>query len=534
MYHDRLREVYDRLAYHYSRTDETAKAVEYLMSFAEKSARAYAHDEAVKALGEAGHLVERLSTVARDRKKLELAIALPASLLPLGRLVEIFSVLLEQRERLERVNDPALSARYYFLLSRAYILSRHDVAGEHARRAIAEAERCGDTATMGRAYGVLAMGGALSGQAARGIEHGRRAVTLLEKTDSQSSLCYAYWALGLCYSQTGAFEEAIEAESQALQIAVKIGDLPLEGSAAWVLGIIHAAMGDFEDGVAHCERAVQKARDTLNRAIATGFLGYAYLQQGDLPRAIDALEKSIPSLHQFGLRAFEAWFTALLAEAHGLAGHFDRAEPLSAQALQIAAESNFGLALGCAHQAASRVALARGDHDAATKQSTDALAVFTRVHARSEAARTHLDLATISRARGDVAVHRRARRVHARPRSIRGRSDASGPRHDLSRARRRRGRAPASDRGPCALRCARSAEVSRARRPVGGRVGDATRHVTLTSRESARAPVAHPAPSGSTPGGDEPVDSNLWVWRWAAPSSSHRASSRAAAVVPWR
>ena len=407
VYHDRLREVYDRLAYHYSRTDETAKAVEYLMSFAEKSARAYAHDEAVKALGEAGHLVERLSTAARDRKKLELAIALPASLLPLGRLVEIFSVLLEQRERLERVNDPALSARYYFLLSRAYILSRHDVAGEHARRAIAEAERCGDTATMGRAYGVLAMGGALSGQAARGIEHGRRAVTLLEKTDSQSSLCYAYWALGLCYSQTGAFEEAIEAESQALQIAVKIGDLPLEGSAAWVLGIIHAAMGDFEDGVAHCERAVQKARDTLNRAIATGFLGYAYLQQGDLPRAIDALEKSIPSLHQFGLRAFEAWFTALLAEAHGLAGHFDRAEPLSAQALQIAAESNFGLALGCAHQAASRVALARGDHDAATKQSTDALAVFTRVHARSEAARTHLDLATISRARGDVAAVRR-------------------------------------------------------------------------------------------------------------------------------
>jgi tetratricopeptide (TPR) repeat protein len=401
LYQGRLREVYDRLAHHYSRTDETAKAVEYLMRFAEKSARGYAHEEAVKALDEARNLVERLPAEARDRKTLELAIRLPASLLPLGRLREIYSVLLEQRERLERLNDPGLAAQYHFLLSRAYILGRHDLAGEHARRAIIEAQRCGDTATMGEAYGVLALAGALSGQAAEGIEHGRRAVAFLEKTDEQSSLCYAYWALGLCCSLTGAFADAIAAESRALEIAETIGDQPLEASAAWAMGIIHAAMGEHEEGVAQCQRAVEKARDTLNRAITTGFLGFAYLQKGDPTRAIAALEASIPYLHQFGLRAFEGWFTALLAEAHRLEGRFDQAEPLGAQALQIATESKFGVAIGWAHQALGRVAHARGDYETATKRLTEALAVYTTIHARSECARTHLDLAAVCRAQGD-------------------------------------------------------------------------------------------------------------------------------------
>src|SRR5205823_3886704 len=53
LYADRLEEVYDRLAYHYARTTESAKAIEYLTRFAEKAARGYAHVEAVTALQEA-------------------------------------------------------------------------------------------------------------------------------------------------------------------------------------------------------------------------------------------------------------------------------------------------------------------------------------------------------------------------------------------------------------------------------------------------------------------------------------------------
>src|ERR671922_58670 len=43
LYADRLEEVYDRLAHHYSRADKAPKAVEYLARFAAKAARVHAH-----------------------------------------------------------------------------------------------------------------------------------------------------------------------------------------------------------------------------------------------------------------------------------------------------------------------------------------------------------------------------------------------------------------------------------------------------------------------------------------------------------
>ena len=207
-YADRLDEAIDRLAYHYSKTEEAPKAVEYLGRFAEKVARSYAHGAAVQACNEALQHVERLPADGRDRRRVQLILRLADSLLPLGRIGESIGVLLGDHDRLERLRDPALAARYYFDLARAYMLGNHALVADNARRAIAEAERCGDTATMGGAFGVLTVACALSGQAPRGIECGQRAIALLEASAEQWHLSYACWALGLCFTQTGAFAEA--------------------------------------------------------------------------------------------------------------------------------------------------------------------------------------------------------------------------------------------------------------------------------------------------------------------------------------
>src|SRR6266850_3928464 len=201
LFADRLEEAYDRLAHHYAKTDDAEKAVRYLDHFAGKAARADAHDEAVQAWTEALQHVERLPAAVRDRRHLEIVLRQPYSLLRLGQIHAISAQLLQERERLERLQDAPLAATYYYLLARAHIFSGHDLAVGYARRSIAAAERCGDEVIMGKAYGVLALAGALSSEAARGIEDGHRAVALLEKSKDQAGLCYAYWALGLCCSR---------------------------------------------------------------------------------------------------------------------------------------------------------------------------------------------------------------------------------------------------------------------------------------------------------------------------------------------
>jgi transcriptional regulator with AAA-type ATPase domain/tetratricopeptide (TPR) repeat protein len=400
LYAGRLDEAYDRLAYHYARTDEAAKAVEYLSQFADKVAP-NASEEAVRALKEALQHVERLPAEVRDRRHLELVLRLPYSLVPLGRIEEIQDLLIRERERVERFQDAALTSHYYFLLGRTHILGSHEQAVECARRAIAAADQCGDDAMKGRAYSVLALAAALGGRATAGMEDGRTAVALLEKTGDRVWLGDAYWALGLCCSQTAVFSEALAAEARAQSIAETIGDRRLEASAAWVMGLVQAAMGEWELAVETCRRAVQRAQDALNIAITTGCLGFAYLESGDASRAIPALEQAIPIFHVSRFRTFEAWFTAFLAEAHRREGRLEMAESLARRALEIATQAKFGIGMGWAQQALGRIARARGDLGAAEARFVEARQTFDSLHSRYESARTSLDLATTAAARGD-------------------------------------------------------------------------------------------------------------------------------------
>jgi predicted ATPase len=169
LYAERLEEVYDRLAYHYARTTESTKAIEYLTRFADKAVGGYAHAEAVTALQEAlvhaGVRPAAASPAAeQDRLILDLVLRLAHSLYFLGRFQETLDLLLPQYERLERLQDPVLTGPYDFWLSHTYsYLGDQERAAQHAQHAIAEAARCGDDATMGKAYYVLAREGFWSG-----------------------------------------------------------------------------------------------------------------------------------------------------------------------------------------------------------------------------------------------------------------------------------------------------------------------------------------------------------------------------------
>jgi hypothetical protein len=89
-----LEDVYDRLAYHYARTDEAAKAVEYLTHLVRRAIRGAAHAEAFTALQEALAHAERLPEEKRDAQVIELVIRQARCLTVLGRLTDARDLLL--------------------------------------------------------------------------------------------------------------------------------------------------------------------------------------------------------------------------------------------------------------------------------------------------------------------------------------------------------------------------------------------------------------------------------------------------------
>jgi DNA-binding NtrC family response regulator len=402
LYAGQLEEISDRLAYHYSRTGEHARAVDYLTLSAARAARGQAHAEAVRALAEAMTHAAELADDERDRRRIELALRQAASLILLGRFRESAELLGRERALVAAQQDAGLAARYHFLLARtANLLGDRDAAASEARRCIAEAERAGDRATMGRGYYLLAEEAPFTGRAREGIEHGRRAVTLLEHAGERWWLGQAHWVVALNFLQTGRLTEARDAVERAGAIGEAIGDPKLRGLAAWVEGVTVALLGDTEGGVRACEHSLALAQDPLNTALAMGWLGFVLLERGETQRAIAMLEDSVERMRRLRYRRFQAWFTAFLAEAHRVRGDVHRARTVASEAIQVAGEAGLLVGAGWARLVLGRLALGSGALDEAERHLGEAFRAFDQVGSRYEQGRAAVDLATVARARGD-------------------------------------------------------------------------------------------------------------------------------------
>ncbi len=417
LYADRLEDVYDRLIYHCPRAGDAERTVRYLVLFAERAASHYAHAEAAKALREALGHARRLPEAERDRRSIEVLLRLAESLLPLARLPETLEVCLAHQETLERVGDPALEARFHFWLAHTHTyLGHNESTREHAQLAIDAAQASGDQATEGKAWYVLGRNAFWAGDFAAGLEQSQRALVLLERSGEPWWQGQAYWVAGFHHWALGQFRLALQALRRCSDIGEALDDYRLD--ASWSLGFVEASLGEWETGIAHCQRGIERSRDPLNTAVATGFLGYAYLRKEEPETAIRMLQESRTLLAEAGMRQLLGWLTVFLAEAYLTAGRLEEGQEAAAEALEVCRDAQFEYGVGLARRALGRIAPAAADKAEARHQLEGALEIFQSLGAPFEVARTRLALAAAvgdgETARGELSeAHRLFRELDA-------------------------------------------------------------------------------------------------------------------------
>jgi tetratricopeptide (TPR) repeat protein len=407
----RLDQAYDRLAYHYSRSGDAPKAVDYLTRFAEKTSAIDAHTEAVAALDEARAHAEHLPVQERDRRLVELVVRQAHSLHFLGRRQESVDRLIQQQERLERLGDPALAGPYYFWLGYAHSWLGHRAeAARSLDRSLVEATRSGDGALMGRVHRALAVECTYAGRPLdEAVAHGRQAVSLLEPTDDRFWLGQALYALCYCHYYAGDLDAVIEVAARLDALGKLTGSRRARTNAGMIAGISHATGGNWEAGVQACERALELAPDAFETAAVLACLGKAHAEAGNLARAVPVLEQAVRLGDQVRSRQWREWFRTLLGEGYFLDGQLEKARAAVHQALTVSTELGYSLGIGWAHQVLGRVAQAQGALTDAEQHLGDALQAFTSVHSRFETGRTQLFLASCARVKGD----RKAATAHA-------------------------------------------------------------------------------------------------------------------------
>jgi class 3 adenylate cyclase/tetratricopeptide (TPR) repeat protein len=402
LYAIRLGDVYERLAYHYARAQDAPKAVTYLTLFAERVASGYAHVEAVTALQEALTHVQQLPETERDRQTLDLVLRLAHSFYFLGRFQEMLELLVQQQERLERFHASSLAGPYAFWRSHALsYLGEYEQSVHWAQRAIEMAQQCGDEATMGKAYYVLARNGFWLCQFPQGIEYGGQAATLLKHAGESWWLGLAHWAVGVNYTFMGELTSAWEPIARTQAMGDALGDPRLQCYAAWSKGYTATFAGHWETGIAACQEGLARSPDPVNTAVAMGFLGEAYLAKGDPTAALPWLEQAVQSMSQFRFRPLQSWYMTSLSEAHRLHGHFAQARELATQALTISQAIKFLLGVGFAQHALARIAQSEGTFTDAERYIYEAQQTYATIQSRYWVARTQLDLAMLVHTQGN-------------------------------------------------------------------------------------------------------------------------------------
>jgi DNA-binding SARP family transcriptional activator len=274
------------------------------------------------------------------------------------------------------------------------------------RRAVNEAEACGDLALKGQALNAL--GGALV-HAARGRdEEGsillREAVEIATQVGDDRTAVVAFRELGYIDVQAGRRRTAEEWLAKADTVADTDEDL---AAISGVRGMNDSDRADYPAAFDHLRSSVEhaeRAGDRRQQAWSLSLIGRAHMLRGERSQATAALLRSVELVEQERWLAFLPWPQTLLAELNLRAGDGQASDALE-RAWYLACQLNDACWESMAARGLGLLATARGERAAADQWLAEAAARSTRLSDRYQWVHGHVldTLITVLLDRGDAA-----------------------------------------------------------------------------------------------------------------------------------
>jgi tetratricopeptide (TPR) repeat protein len=376
LYQDRLEEHYAELAHHFSQGEVWDKACGYLRQAGAKAAAHSANREAVmymeQALVALQHLPESHGTLAQA---IDLRIDLRQSLYPLGEFGRLLDYLHEAEALATALGDQhRLGWVSTYMTSYFWLMGNQDQAIAFGQQALAVAEARADIALQ--------------------IEANYR-------------LGQAYWALADYSRAIACFERnVVYLEGDLSRERFGMSGFPAVLAREWLVMIL-AEQGAFVTGRERGEEMVRLA-EAINHpfSLSGAYLavGHLYLRQGDLDKAIAALERCLEVCQVWHIPLVFPWAASSLGAAYALAGRMAEALPLLEQAVEQAASMRFTAAQSLWITQLSEAYLLAGRMEEAMTQARRALELSRAHQERGHEAWVHRLLGDLHAYRHPPAV----------------------------------------------------------------------------------------------------------------------------------
>ncbi len=329
LYPERLEELYEMLAYHLARSNDTEKAVHYLKLSGDKATRSYSNWEAIRFYKEALHILDtRPDTDGSTRKKLDICLALMEPIMMLS-FPEGSSQILDEAEKLARDlgDDEALLAIYH-----SYSLSGNVSLGlDFSEKYFEQAEKVGAGDVIAEIARQSCSLYFLIGDLPKCTDIARRALHHLDQRPDDDSLCLGSqttfsvisgWC-GLSLGMMGDFDDATLVLEKGRENSKKVDDAFGLGFAEVGELSIYLWAGDGDLEIAHAKKAIEYFEKTgigMMLGASWSLTGIGHLFNGDVESAKFFAEKGSNLQAETGvpiLMPLCQWISAIIHLAQG-------------------------------------------------------------------------------------------------------------------------------------------------------------------------------------------------------------------------
>jgi class 3 adenylate cyclase/tetratricopeptide (TPR) repeat protein len=325
LFHDRLPELYETLAFHFARCQSVNKAVDYLVKSGEKCLARYTVEEAHQFFRQAFEILAPKEDKSEADKVILIDIlnSWGYAYYYRGDFKEFINLLNTQKEVAESLDDQVRVGMFYAWYGIAlWMAGKSKDSYEYLCKALELGENSDNQKVVGYACTWLAWACAELSLFAEGIGFGERAQKIAESFPSDQYLFFKSLS-GLCYinSMTGDTKKVFEGANLLLEYGEKKSNNRSKVFGHWVNAWGHSLVGDMKSSQRSSEKACEVARDPLYSQFPKASLGYFYLMEGQFQEAENVLNSILDFSKPRAIGELVEWTYLYLSPALVAKGH---------------------------------------------------------------------------------------------------------------------------------------------------------------------------------------------------------------------
>ncbi len=471
LYADRLTDQFEVLAYHFTKGEEWAKALEYLLKAADKAAHAFAtreavvlYDQALEAAGPLGTAVdarilmsihqaksnlyfvlsdfersraegERLLTLARQAQDREREGAALVRMAYASRWAHDFDRALASARQAIAVGEEAdaKSALAGGLFITGVIhssIGRLDQAKDEYNRALTVSRAGGDVLHQSFSLSYVGLLKNWAGEYAEASGFLSEALPIAREHHLLVPLLNSFFAYGLTLTGQGHYDAALATFEEGLDLSEKVGNEVYHHRLLNGLGWLYIELGDLDRALGLNRQSAEGARKRGDHEVIANAelnLGDIFLANGDLALAQEYLDGVSRLVNDPATSDWQKWRYSMhlfvsLGESWLARGDAAKAQAFVKQCLEIATRTNSRKYLVQGWRLQGEIALARRQWDEAMGVLRQALTIAEAIGNPTQLWRTHLALGRLYGERNEPEF---ARQSYQRAREVIDRVKAS-------------------------------------------------------------------------------------------------------------